>query len=220
MDQGMPSGASEPVRERRIGRPPRGEAPILGGRIVLCASNLFLERGYSATSIEAVAAEAGVGKNTIYRRYATKSELFKAVVDYQMRTLLPPLDALDLDDDPMEALRHLALTLVTASLKPETIALQRLVIAEALRFPEMAAIYIKHAYERATGIVEQVLARAGLAGKNAAEANFAAEEFIACLIYVPHTYALLGDFRLVTDIHVARHVDQALALFLTGYGKR
>jgi AcrR family transcriptional regulator len=57
---------------RRRGRPRRAAAR---GAIVEATLALLAERGFQAATIEAIAARAGVGRNTIYRRWSTKEEL-------------------------------------------------------------------------------------------------------------------------------------------------
>jgi AcrR family transcriptional regulator len=53
--------------------------------ILDAAAALLRERGYAATSMDAVATRAGVGKATIYRRYPAKADLAVAALDFQMQ---------------------------------------------------------------------------------------------------------------------------------------
>jgi AcrR family transcriptional regulator len=53
---------------------------------------LFAEVGLEALTVEGVAARAGVGKNTIYRRYPTKLDLVLAAVRCYTRVDAPPPD--------------------------------------------------------------------------------------------------------------------------------
>ncbi|WP_300591114.1 TetR/AcrR family transcriptional regulator [Microbacterium sp.] len=62
-----------PVATRRRGGPPRSEEARLA--ILRATARLFLERGFGHLSIEGIAAEAGVGKQTIYRWWPGKSDL-------------------------------------------------------------------------------------------------------------------------------------------------
>jgi AcrR family transcriptional regulator len=62
--------AQAPRRPR--GRPP---SPTARKAIVEATLELFAERGFQAATIEAIAAQAGVGRNTIYRRWPAKEEL-------------------------------------------------------------------------------------------------------------------------------------------------
>jgi len=212
--------ASASLTVRRVGRPPRDEAEDLTAHIVACASRLFLERGYAGTSIEAVAAVARVGKNTIYRRHATKADLFQAVVDHEMQAHLPPLQAIHTGGDWRAGLRQLAIMLVTASVDPEFVALERLVMAEALRFPEIATIYIDRANARATDVARDFLAwiaRTLPDGPEPSDAAFAAEQLISALVYVPHTHALLGLQKLSSAEAIEAHAERALGMFLAGW---
>ncbi len=202
-------------RRHSGGRPPRVAVEELNARVVVCAARLFMERGYAGVSIEAVAAQAGVGKNTIYRRHATKADLFQAVVDEQIRTLLGTPPAIE-ERDLARGLTRLAVTLVEAALNPETTALQRLVIAEAERFPEIAAICLEHAFRPAIGLARSVLARAN-GGETPERLDFAAQQFVAAVVYGPHLDALMGRRTLHSADDIARYAEKAVALFLTGW---
>src|ERR1700680_581194 len=74
--------ATRPARPKRRhgGRPSLEQAKQLHGRILDAAADLFCERGYGETSIEAIATHAGIGKLTLYRRFPDKAALFQAVV--------------------------------------------------------------------------------------------------------------------------------------------
>jgi AcrR family transcriptional regulator len=214
----MDSSTVTTDRPRRPGRPPQTDAEALTVHIVATATALFIRRGYAGTSIEAVAHEAQVGKNTIYRRYPTKADLFQAVVDREMELVLPPLEAIVTGDDVRATLRHLATTLVEAALRPETTALQRLMIAEAERFPEVASICVARAYGQAIGFARTVLERLAAGGARAAtDLDFAAELFVASAAYGPHIYALLGRRDLVTAGDIARYADRVVAMFVNGW---
>ncbi len=208
--------APQPLRKN--GRPTRDAADRLSAHVVECAARLFLRNGYAGASIEAVAAEAGVGKNTIYRRYATKSDLFQAVVDHQMQIVLPPPDTIAATDADLAAgLRRIATLLVKAALDPETTALQRLIIAEAERFPELSAICLDRAFSPAIAIARAVLERSAAPGTTSQTLDFAAEQFVANVVYGPHLHALMGHRALTSSDDIAAYIDKALALFLNGW---
>ncbi len=62
----------DPTAARRRGRPRRAEASTT---ILRAALELLAERGFRAATMDAIAERAGVGKNTIYRRWCSKDEL-------------------------------------------------------------------------------------------------------------------------------------------------
>ena len=209
--------ASSAIRKSHSGgRPPRDAALELAARVIACAGRLFMERGYAGVSIEAVAAEAGVGKNTIYRRHATKADLFQAVVDEQIRILLRAPDGIEAGD-LAGSLRRLAILLVAAALTPETTALQRLMIAEAVRFPEIAAICLDRAFRPAIAMARSVLEQHAGNRPKLADLDFAAEQFVAAIVYGPHLHALLGRRDLTTAEAVGLYADRAVTLFLGGW---
>ncbi len=75
---------------RTGGRPRSAEAD----RAILDTTvRLLVEQGYDAMSIEGVAAAAGVGKTTIYRRYQAKRELVVAAISSLVATIEPPPDS-------------------------------------------------------------------------------------------------------------------------------
>jgi len=199
-------------RPRSGGRPPREALEELDARMIACAARLFMERGYAGVSIEAVATVAGVGKNTIYRRYATKADLFQAVVDDQIRARLRTPEEIE-DGDLESRLHRLAVLLVEAALNPETTAVQRLVIAEAERFPEIAAICLERAFRPAIALAQSVLERGPARGDPA----FAAQQFVAAVVYGPHLDALMGRRTLHTADDIARYAGNAVTLFLKGW---
>lgn len=122
-----------------------GPAPDRRGaaaRIRRAARALFLEKGYEGTSMDAVAAAAPVSKRTLYHHFASKADLFAAVIaeawSHLTRTPLLPDDA---EGDPRQVLTAYVHRLQAHWERPDVIPLLRLVIAEAPRFPELSQAY-------------------------------------------------------------------------------
>ncbi|MEN3358466.1 MAG: hypothetical protein V7637_2448 [Mycobacteriales bacterium] len=69
--------------------PPRERADAARNRAVVldAAAELFREHGVGAVSMDAVAAAAGVGKGTLFRRFGDKAGLAVALLDEQERVL-------------------------------------------------------------------------------------------------------------------------------------
>jgi TetR/AcrR family transcriptional regulator of autoinduction and epiphytic fitness len=122
------------------GRPRAADAALLGERIVAAASMLFMRDGYAATSIEAIAAAAGVSKRTFYVRFETKSAIFLAVVRDLIHTWLSGFDeTLEASATLEDALFAASRKMLDVALTPSALALHALVTGEAMRFPEMGA---------------------------------------------------------------------------------
>lgn len=96
-----------PPRRGRGGRP-AGEAPALA---LAAAMRLVVERGYTGMSLDAVAADSGVSKTTLYRHWPTKEELAVAAVR-AIPCEFPPLTP-DPEQDALTLLRHVAQSLAS-----------------------------------------------------------------------------------------------------------
>jgi TetR/AcrR family transcriptional regulator, mexJK operon transcriptional repressor len=127
------------------GRPPGGSEQK---RIAILAAalRLFERDGFARTSVDAIAAEAGVSKRTIYNHYGDKKTLFLSLVRDTYGALIESVTAImdsclsDLADDADVArgIHAFARELVLlASLSPERQSLIRLMMTEAPHFPEL-----------------------------------------------------------------------------------
>lgn len=75
------SGRDLPVLGAPTARPVRADAARNRTRVLAAAARLFAERGVAAVSMDDVAAAAGVGKGTLYRRFGDRSGLAVALLD-------------------------------------------------------------------------------------------------------------------------------------------
>ncbi|MER5520715.1 TetR/AcrR family transcriptional regulator [Streptomyces sp. NPDC002763] len=121
-----------PQRAGSSGRSKR--APILDAAV-----ELFLELGFDQTSMDAVAAKAGVSKTTVYAHFGDKLELFRAVIARGGASLDFDLDQTMLAsvDDPHERLARIVLKLLQATTAPTYLAFIRVLTVEAGRRPEL-----------------------------------------------------------------------------------
>lgn len=111
-------------------------------QITEAARTLFLAQGFAGTSMDAVTAEAGVSKQTLYAYFPTKVDLLAAVLYGATNELqLHPPHAVrpETREDLRESMIGFATMLITTLLRPDTIALIRLVLGEAFRVPELRA---------------------------------------------------------------------------------
>jgi len=214
---GTVTGAG-PVSPRRGGRPSREQAALLADHILDVATDLFLAEGYGATSIEAVAQRARISKRTFYHRFPDKAALFSAVLHRIIRGIRPPPDVpLYEGSDLGEVLRRLARLAVHASVAPMALAIGRLMLAEAHRFPELADIVAREGSRSdAVRQITTILEREACAGRIAIDRpEFAAEQFLALLMTVPQRRAH-GLGVPMSDVELDRWADDCVNLFLNG----
>lgn len=207
----------EPVetltRRGRGGRPPAKEAGDVDRRILEAAESLFLRLGFDATSCEQVVAQAGAGKASLYARYANKEALFAAVVrDTVERSLAPAADVSS--DAPLDSrLRAVGQSILTHALKPDVVALMRVVLATAHRMPELARLADQIGRDGAVNRVAATIA--GKAADREAALDRAlpvANKFIDLIFLPTQMRALLGDDPTELARAGARRVDEALEL--------
>lgn len=110
--------------------------------ILAAAADLLLANGYGGTSMDAVAAKAGVSKTTVYAHFADKDELFHAVLGHAAAVLVPNInEALSVDErDNVERLILALTAVVQSSIAPGLIAFFRVLIAEHERRGQIAGV--------------------------------------------------------------------------------
>jgi len=203
---------------RRGGRPSRLAAEQLGEHILDVATELFLAEGYGATSIEGVAERARASKRTIYHRFPNKAALFSAVVHRIIERLRPPATVpLYEGGSAEEILLRLAKLMLGAALTPPVLALNRLILSEVHRFPDLAAAVARErAGAEAVAGIAAVLRREVAARRMQIDnVEFAAEQFIQIVIALPQRRAL-GLGEPLSRERLATWAEDAVELFLNG----
>lgn len=108
--------------------------------ILTAAADLLLAHGYDGTSMDAVAARAGVSKTTVYAHFREKDILFRAVMTHASSVLVPNVgDSIAAEvTDVTERLALALLAVVRSSIAPELLAFFRILIAEHERRGQLA----------------------------------------------------------------------------------
>jgi len=204
------------------GRPTREEAEARDVRLLDVATNLFMERGFDGTSIDAVAETAGISKPTVYARYRDKRDLFTAVLRGRIRRWLAPISAAAEDQATATSPKSIKTTLhelsrhmVAYTLAPEAGSLQRILSAQAVQFPELAKLANEEGWLRAVRGVSSIL-RQSAAGSHIKvdDPELAADMFLNLVLGHGKRLALYG---IATDPKTEeRHRKAAVEFFLSG----
>ena len=212
-----PSASAQPRGEPRSARKRRA--------ILEAATDAFLRNGYLGTSMDEIAAGAGVSKQTVYKHFADKERLFTEIVTTTVDEAGDPVAdevrALANTEDVEADLRKLARRQLAAVMKPRLMQLRRLVIGEAGRFPELGRAF----YERGAGRTVAALAEAfeGLAARGVLrldDPQLAAAHFNWLIMSAPVNRAmLLGDEEIPAPAELDRYADGGARAFLAAYGR-
>ena len=208
--------AAPPRKKAQGGRPTKEAAAQLERRILDVAAGLFAAQGYAATSMEQVADACQAGKDTIYRRYASKSALFTAMMERFRGEIVAELEAcMAADGPPEERLRRYARALLGVNLRPQLVALNRVALGDAV--PAKGVTPTPTAEDpfmrRLAGLVEAAQAARAL---HAGDALFIAEQLLYATSIKPLVATMLGETRFAGAAEQEAYFEQAWALFMRG----
>lgn len=131
--------AKSDIKRRTLRKVPRGARRRL--ELAEVAERTFLEHGFSDTTMQMIASRAGGSKETLYRHFANKEALFAEIVGRRAMAVTGPESALARDGAPEAVLLELGVNLLTLMATTDSLSLFRLVVAEAPRAPELAAVF-------------------------------------------------------------------------------
>jgi TetR/AcrR family transcriptional repressor of mexJK operon len=220
MTEGESSGAvpADPRPRRGTGgRPSQAEARRRDERLVEIAARMFMDRGFDATTIDAVAEAANVGKATLYARYRDKAELFAAVFRRQIDrwVLQGDFAVTPTEGEVADVLLSLARRMIEIALTPDQVSISRIIMAQAVRFPELAKLIKQEGWQRSNAMVATVLRHFTDNGQLAIEdVEVAADLFLSLVMGRQTRLAILG-FQ--TDpAQLDERTRAAVTLFLDG----
>lgn len=203
----------------RRGRP----GGLTGAELLGVAREAFLKHGYPATTMDEIAAAARISKQTLYREFGSKDDLFAALVrdwvDQGRDAMRPHLDKLLATDDVESGLLDLATTLQHGVLSRPVVQMRSLVIAEAERLPEVAADYVRRSWERNQRMLAEVLAQLAEHGRLSIDTPaVAAQQFTWLVLAAPlDRITLTARSSRHTPAQLASIAREAVTTFLARY---
>jgi TetR/AcrR family transcriptional regulator, mexJK operon transcriptional repressor len=128
--------------------------------IVQAAAQVFMKAGYGAASMDQIAAEAGVSKQTVYSHFGAKDALFEEIISGKCVELLGTEDAgFGQGDDPYAVLFETAKQFLNIVLSDESMTLYRMILGECGRFPELATVFYRAGPRTATERLSRFLSK-------------------------------------------------------------
>jgi TetR/AcrR family transcriptional regulator, mexJK operon transcriptional repressor len=202
------------VDRRRLGRPTQVESLELDARLRQSALELLLAQGFDGTTMDAVARQAGITRRTLYARYPDKHALFVEVINWA-RTRHPWIEPdfkVDLAD-LRGALTAIARAAVARAIEPELVHLDRLVMNEWRRFPDLVLFGRSQPLSPRAQLVMDVLRWHEQSGEIAVDdMEIAAEQFLAMVSMMPARLASVGVYR-PPEVE-EKHIQHAVTLLI------
>lgn len=188
------------------------------GELLAAALALFVEKGFAATRVEEIAQRAGVSKGTLFIYFASKEELFKAVVRENISGRFPEWRARmeSFNGTTADLLRtfmtqwwsHVGNTPISGIIK--------LMTSEASNFPELAAFYENEVIRPGDALIRNILQRGVARGEfRPIDLKYGVYTVLAPMLFLAmwkHSFGpnSLGQDNLVPDEYLAVQIDTIL----------
>jgi AcrR family transcriptional regulator len=217
-----PAAARREVPKSRGGRPTKTAAIERDQRLIEVATRLFLDRGFDATSLDAVAEAARVSKPTVYSRYGDKRGLFAAVLRREIARWLAPLSAAaetqlsSASDIPVEQrLVEIGREMLSFTCGPDAVAFSRMMTSQAINFPDVAKLGMEEGWLKAVATTARFFDHLAAQGAlDVDDTTIAAEVFLDVVVGHTHRMATFGTALELKSAE--KRMRTAIKLFLAG----
>jgi TetR/AcrR family transcriptional regulator, mexJK operon transcriptional repressor len=192
-------------------------------QILDAALEAFLENGYVGASMDQVAATASVSKQTVYKQFADKEHLFRALIVAISDRVEDPFAEIGREvaevDDVEQAVRRLADAFVSGIMTESVQQMRRLVIAEAARFPDLGEEYWNRGFGRVIPTLADCLARLAERGLlSVKDPLIAANHLAGLLLWIPSNRVMFfGRMDANTAEELAQFTEAGVEAFLAAY---
>ena len=182
------------------------------------AREVFQEKGYAEATLHDVIGRSGGSRQTLYALFGGKQGLFEAIISENCETIFQGLTPETLASrTPEEVLREVGRRYLAIVTSPACLSLNRLVIAEALRIPELAERFWKSGPGRSRAFLTEFFDRQVERGVlRMCDSRAAADYFLDMLSGTPRLQCLIGLRAPPLSSEIDRMVDDAVTHFLEG----
>jgi TetR/AcrR family transcriptional repressor of mexJK operon len=186
-------------------------------RILDAALKVFAEMGYSGATMEAVAAEAGLTKPTLYSYFPSKESLFQGMMLGKRDRMLDVFEHPS-PEGMVQDLHTFAWDYADTVMRPDMLSLARLIIGEVQRFPEIGRAYQASGPDHLLRGIMRYLEGQRDAGRLSFEdAELAAQDLWGLILSAPRTQALYMPDSPPDRATLSRYIDNGLRVFLRAY---
>ncbi len=210
------SSAGKPrkaTRDKRLTPDARRDA------IMLAAKDLFLSKGYAATSLEEIVAISGGSLSTVYQLFGNKQGLWAALVAKVTDMVTEPLqDGIIHHGDPRTVLKEFALRLDAVERSRDSAGALRLMLAEGTKYPELVRTLFAKGPDASRHIVAAYLKSEVTAGHlKISDIAMAVELFRGLVCSDTKLRNACGVLPPSTPEDIDRRIDAAVDMFLKVY---
>lgn len=185
------------------------------------AHRSFLENGYAATSMSAIATKLGGSKTTLYHYFPSKDALFIAVAREECAKFMDRLYSNhDYSGDTRTILEDFCTRFMGETFQPDAVEFLRMVVAQSPQFPELGRAFFRECIEQGVVHAEKFIGRMMADGRLKAEDPRRCARFLLSLCSGVYTLGrlLCPDDPLGDGIDIRTHAMDIVGLFLRLYG--
>jgi AcrR family transcriptional regulator len=208
VDQGpgteLDAGPAE-ATYRRPGKPGRPRSEQAEQAIIEATLDLFAEQGFEGVCVEAVAARAGVGKATIYRRWPNKEELLLAAFG-SLKSPYPEPAGVSVRDDLVAMVR----VMCSDKADPRKARRYALLLGEGEKYPRLMARYKETVVEPRRDVMRAVIRRGIETGELRPDIDVEVALLALTGVILAKEKSAAGDPDALNDEFAARVVDGVL----------
>ena len=201
-------------RSNQAGRPTAAELERRKERVMQVATELFVERGFAATSLVDIARGAGVATRMLYQHFGDKEVIFREVIFARdaEAALQPP--KVEPGDTLYSALLNASNYAYEITYRERSIGLMRLMIAESNRFPEFMQSVAKSIFSHFRSNIEKVLEALAGAGLIPQGNHARSAELFSDLVLGSHPIMTYTNWD--SAIPGKADVEERLEMFILG----
>jgi AcrR family transcriptional regulator len=213
MSDAKTTSGSEVQAKRKRGRPKTVSDSDRRSSVVDIARKTFVELGFSGTTTDIVASRCKISKQTLYRLFASKSELFVAVVAAHRHMMLDLPRPADENDDVGAVLQKIFMIDITEEAENERQAFIHIIMREGAQTPEIVEILRREGIDQSRQNLADWLAAEAARGKLVIEDPLSGARMLMDLLF-----GAMGPRRedFPTPAHRRRHLERCIALFVRG----
>lgn len=190
-------------------------------QVITGARAVFMREGYEGASVDEIARDAGVSKATLYSYFQDKQALFLAVLEGECNVQKKASMEVACQSQDIETALHLmASSMMSFLLSEDGLAIFRICVAEAQRFPALGAAFYdsgpKNGMEQLSAFMASPRAQSEL---NITDPHQAADTFMQLCRSDLMLRRLMGVAPVPDEATITAQADQVVRTFLARYGK-
>jgi TetR/AcrR family transcriptional repressor of mexJK operon len=181
-------------------------------QLLAAAKATFMQKGFAATTMDDIAGAAGMSKKTLYKMYASKADLFRAML---LRSL-PQMRFGEVKNkgSAIDQLRLAIRRIVDIAMSPDEIALHRLMVGERLLSPDIAGIFADVIFDLGAKDVVDALARVSLKPElRGLPVKFVSDMLLGVVFANDHFRAMVDDSFRFNRRALNKRLETGIAVF-------